>query len=302
MSHERESKTEGKGFAGLSSLVSDVDVTSPSAPCTQSASVAPDNGNDLLPTRSLPTTRPGIEEPTQSSAGGSSEGKWMVGLALAIIGVLWLVGEFDATKTPNVPTQSPPARISSPSDSSQIQWLPASQPRSLPRPTESKPPVAQSLVLSREQIRYCLAEDIRLDGARSAINTRIDYDVDRFNAMVNDYNSRCGNFRYRNNALKDAQRDLDPFRSQIQLEGRSRFTQLASESPAASVYPDATVQAVQRRLNELGYEAGPPDGLMGRRTRSAILSFQKDMGMTQDGQADRDLLAVLNMFTPAENR
>src|SRR3546814_3909187 len=56
----------------------------------------------------------------------------------------------------------------------------------------------------------------------------------------------------------------------------------------------ATVQAIQRRLNELGYEAGTADGLMGRRTSSAIVAFQRDMGLTQDGQPGGDLLALLN--------
>src|SRR3546814_1009207 len=70
-------------------------------------------------------------------------------------------------------------------------------------PTGSKPPVGQNLVLSSEQIRYCLAEDIRMDGAKSAINNYSDYDVDRFNAMVADYNSRCGSFRYRSGARSE---------------------------------------------------------------------------------------------------
>jgi hypothetical protein len=44
-----------------------------------------------------------------------------------------------------------------------------------------------------------LAEDIRMDGAKSALNNYIDADVDRFNAMVADYNSRCSSFKYQTN-------------------------------------------------------------------------------------------------------
>src|SRR3546814_16602388 len=85
----------------------------------------------------------------------------------------------------------------------------------------------------------------------------------RFNAMVADYNSRCGRFRYRSGALERARRDVEPYRGQLQAEGRSRFARgpstgsLSAPAPApapapARPAPDATVQAIQRKLNELG--------------------------------------------------
>ncbi|EPA7683105.1 MULTISPECIES: peptidoglycan-binding protein [Pseudomonas] len=170
------------------------------------------------------------------------------------------------------------------------------------RPTEAKPPVGQNLVLSREQIRYCLAEDIRMDGAKSAINNYIDADVARFNAMVADYNSRCSSFQYQTNNrgrndLNSAQRDIEPFRSQLQSEGRSRFARsptgaLSPQTPSRPT-PDATVQAIQRKLNELGYKAGAADGLMGRGTRSAVIAFQQDRGLAATGVADQALLLQL---------
>ena len=171
------------------------------------------------------------------------------------------------------------------------------------RPTEAKPPVGQNLVLSREQIRYCLAEDIRMVGAKSAINNYIDADVARFNAMVADYNSRCSSFQYQTNNrgrndLNSAQRDIEPFRSQLQSEGRSRFDRspstgsLSVPEPSRPA-PDATVQAIQRKLIELGYDAGTADGLMGRGTRSAVIAFQQDRGLAATGEADQALLLQL---------
>jgi hypothetical protein len=76
-------------------------------------------------------------------------------------------------------------------------------------------------VFSIAQIHYCLAEDIRLESAKSAANNYIDSDVDRFNAMVADYNSRCSSFQYQTNNrgrndLNSAQRNIEPFRSQLQ--------------------------------------------------------------------------------------
>jgi peptidoglycan hydrolase-like protein with peptidoglycan-binding domain len=147
-------------------------------------------------------------------------------------------------------------------------------------------------------MRYCLAEDIRMESAKSALNNYIDSDVDRFNAMVADYNSRCGSFRYRSGALESARRDIEPYRSQLQSEGRSRFARSpptgSLSTPAASrPAPDARVQAIQRKLNELGYEAGTADGLMGRGTHSAIIAFQQDRGLATTGVADQALLHQL---------
>lgn len=135
------------------------------------------------------------------------------------------------------------------------------------RPTEAKPPVGQNLVLSREQIRYCLAEDIRIDGAKSAINNYIDADVDRFNTMVADYNSRCSSFQYQTNNrgrndLNSAQRDIEPFRSQLQSEGRSRFARVSTGSlstPAPTrANQSAAVSSIQDRatvgLESLTYD------------------------------------------------
>jgi hypothetical protein len=117
----------------------------------------------------------------------------VLGIA-AVIGVLWLIGQSNKNTTSPAPAYSPPAQSTAPS------YSPPVQPQVPSRPQESKPPVGQDLAFSTAQIRYCLAEDIRMDGAKSAVNNYIDSDVDRFNAMVADYNSRCGSFRYRSGA------------------------------------------------------------------------------------------------------
>ena len=83
--------------------------------------------------------------------------------------------------------------------------------------------MGQGLVFSIGQIRYCLAEDIRIEGAKSVLNNYSNSEVDRFNAMVDDYNSRCANFRYRSGVLESARRDIQPYWSQLQAEGRSRL-------------------------------------------------------------------------------
>src|SRR3546814_5276904 len=66
--------------------------------------------------------------------------------------------------------------------------------------------------------------------------------------------------------------------------------------------PDATVQAIQRKLNELGYSAGPADGLMGRGTRAAIIAFQQDRGLAATGVADQALLLQLQQAPTRSSR
>jgi hypothetical protein len=55
-------------------------------------------------------------------------------------------------------------------------------------------------------------------------------------------------------------------------------------------YDDATVAAVQRRLGELGYDAGIVDGVVGPQTRAAIAAFQSTHGMVVDGAITTRLL------------
>lgn len=203
-SGEEQGKAQGKGFAGLSSLVSDVDTPlpvvkkEPAGDTGASTSTGPWSSKAAQP---QPSPRRTYQEPPQPSPGFSG-GKWLLGIAV-VIGGIWLVGE--ANKRPSSPAPTP------------------QRPQVQSRPEEARPPVGQGLVLSISQIRYCLAEDIRIEGAKSVLNNYSNSEVDRFNAMVDDYNSRCANFRYRSGTLESARRDIQPYWSQLQAEGRSRL-------------------------------------------------------------------------------
>lgn len=307
---EEQNKANCRGFAGLSSLVSDVDTSLP-PPAKQEAATsdAASNAERRAASESQqpepqPKQQPyqaASEQPYQAPSqqpSGSSTGKWVLGAAV-VIGVLWLTGEADKSPSSPAPAYSPPARSTTPSYSA----APA-QPRVPTRPEETKPPVGQDLILSTSQIHYCLAEDVRMDAAKAVLNNYSDSDVDRFNAMVADYNSRCGSFRYRSGALESARRDVDPHRSQLQAEGRSRFARSTTtgslSAPATPTQPiaDETVRTVQQKLNELGYNAGPADGLMGPRTRAAIVEFQQDRGLAVTGTANQTLVSQLQQAPP----
>lgn len=184
------------------------------------------------------------------------------------------------------------------------------KPQVASRPTEEKPPVGTGLVFTDAQVRYCLAESIRIEGARSIASGWSQPEVDSFNKIVADYNSRCSNFSYHSGALESARREVELSRKELQSEGRSRFASspsTGSSSTPSSQPPKATVRMIQRKLNELGYQAGPVDGLMGKGTRSAIITFQRDSGLAATGVADEALLLQLQQAPartptiPAEN-
>ncbi|MGL1833606.1 peptidoglycan-binding domain-containing protein [Rhodocyclaceae bacterium SMB388] len=82
---------------------------------------------------------------------------------------------------------------------------------------------------------------------------------------------------------------------------------LAGSHLSGSAYQVAqyssTVLGLQRELNQLGFDAGPADGLMGARTRSAIQAYQRDNQLLVDGQPTASLLshvrATAQSRTPA---
>lgn len=57
------------------------------------------------------------------------------------------------------------------------------------------------------------------------------------------------------------------------------------------------IRKAQDLLSKLGYEPGPIDGLMGRKTRKAIVNFQQDFGLPETGEVDDKLL---NQLTDAD--
>ncbi len=93
---------------------------------------------------------------------------------------------------------------------------------------ESKPaPGYASLSLS--EIRYCMAEDVRIaaqkteiDGLQNTDTDRFNRNVDGFNETVNDYNSRCSNRSIMASDRPTATSQVEAKRSQLETEGRSR--------------------------------------------------------------------------------
>jgi hypothetical protein len=91
---------------------------------------------------------------------------------------------------------------------------------------EERPSAGTSQRFSESQMRYCLSEEIRLDGAKSVVNRYAPSEVSRFNLMVTDYNERCGNFQYRPGTLETVRSEVEAHRSLLWAAGASVFGRL----------------------------------------------------------------------------
>lgn len=61
------------------------------------------------------------------------------------------------------------------------------------------------------------------------------------------------------------------------------------QSGAGPMMSGETIRSVQHKLNQLGFHAGPEDGMMGPQTLSAVTAYQAHMGITPDGVLTPDL-------------
>ena len=60
-------------------------------------------------------------------------------------------------------------------------------------------------------------------------------------------------------------------------------------------YQSSTVKKVQKKLNKLGYKCGTADGIYGTKTKNAIKDFQRDEGMTVNGEIKKALIKKLKI-------
>lgn len=135
--------------------------------------------------------------------------KWGIYASIAaIIGFFVIADEMD--RPSNRSTYQPAApRVETPTPT------PAPATRTA---VETMPPVGQGLTLNRSQIRYCVFQGQRLDIIRTLTTT--DYQIDRFNALIGDFNSRCSSFRYRSGDLSAAEREARENAADLRADAR----------------------------------------------------------------------------------
>ena len=76
-----------------------------------------------------------------------------------------------------------------------------------------KPLVGSDNVLNVAEIRWCVREQIRIEALQPLPTTNLQ--IDEFNELVSDYNSRCGSYRYTRGSLARARQEVEQHRSEI---------------------------------------------------------------------------------------
>ena len=252
MTVDEERPSEERGFAGLSAMVSDVrgairngeqppSSSKAATPLNQTVSAgqsdsrqeprADESGSTAVPIQAARPEHTGVKpnrvpDPIvpQVSRTEPSAAKWLLGLG-AVVGVVWLLsqnaGTPPSTSSRSVlpPSGGAPTSSYAPS-SSQSSGGTNQVPQQL---VETRPPIGSENVLGPAEIRYCLSEDVRLGAAKEVVNSYVAAEVEMFNAMVADYNSRCSHFRYRHGALESARSEVELVRRALQQEGMARF-------------------------------------------------------------------------------
>ena len=81
------------------------------------------------------------------------------------------------------------------------------------------------------------------------------------------------------------------------IDLKANFAPIGSWSktfdPGETITTRDIVASVQKALGKLGYDVGTPDGIAGKKTQDAIKAFEGATGMSQVGQINPRLLAVL---------
>lgn len=214
------------GFAGLASMVSDVDdivaqeicnaekISKPQAAVATSAvAPSPASANTSSP-------QPQHRNSSESEKPNNKGRNWIIGLAV-IAGVYWFANRPDDTSSSSTSDISSSTYSATTDTSSTINSSSASE--SETSPVEQTPPVGTNLILSRAQIQYCLAEGIRLEAARGVLNPQNNSDTKLFNEYVDDYNRRCSSYRYHQSDYDNANLDVKQRQYEYQNEGRARF-------------------------------------------------------------------------------
>lgn len=212
--NNQDKSRKSRGFSGLSSMVTDVssieehdaqpserDVkhTDPSSAIDGAAVNEP---NSEQRTSSENET---FSDYRQTRKPLSPHAKWLIG-GLIVVGLIWLLNSGGKT-----------------SGTAQQSYI------------EDLPPVGSGLVLTTPQVRYCVSENIRLDALNQLVDPYNHARVDLYNTFINDYNSRCSNYKYRSGVLESVKKEAEARRFLLEQEGRSYFV-----SPEKGSVPSAS--------------------------------------------------------------
>ena len=230
------------GFAGLNSLVSDVESDLP-APTNHQASTVATNADATSGVESgkasghqdVPISSTDEPPRSEGSSSSSSGARWAVGLALGI-GAILLLANIDNKNSAPSSSPSPAPVVSAPSQD-------VSQNSGLESLVEEMPPVGQNLVLSVPQVRWCVYEKARMEMMKELATEG--QEITAFNTYVSRYNARCAQFRYKQGILAAIEGELSQQGRRLQSEGAERILALRSSPGIPEKHDAASAQLRQ---------------------------------------------------------
>lgn len=87
---------------------------------------------------------------------------------------------------------------------------------------EEMPPIGNDITLTNNQIRFCLSEKIRIEAWETNVNTYSDISVNTFNKNVENFNIRCSSYRYKKYVMETVRREVEARRAELYAEGLSK--------------------------------------------------------------------------------
>lgn len=230
MTDSESNKKRAKGFAGLSSMVSDVSEDAARAPAAPEATPRVSQATESLPLQYPASAKPKPAQAELSPAARSSKtGLAWIAAGIAVF-VIWMTssGSGDSSQPPL--TQSQPATTFLPDAA-----IGAATNADLATSDEQVPPVGRNIVLGIAQIRWCKREKIRINAIENVINNAYEREVGIFNARIDDYNSRCAEFRYRQGQVEQVERELATQQESIASTSKTEWIQARAGTSAPLV-------------------------------------------------------------------
>lgn len=187
-----------RGFAGLTALASTISAESTTAP--EPVSVAPHSD-------------PGPTKVVLHQGRSTGPGFWTGSRKTRVV----LIAGICVAAYLSLRPQSPPY-ASDPILSANPRETPARSSASM-----KIPPVGNDMVFSVAEIRYCLAEVIRLDHIDANTDSKREVHVRNSNLRIDDYNSRCARYRHRASDMTVAKADVEAMRAALQSEAAEQM-------------------------------------------------------------------------------
>jgi peptidoglycan hydrolase-like protein with peptidoglycan-binding domain len=108
-----------------------------------------------------------------------------------------------------------------------------------PRPVrnfvEEMPPIGTDRNFSEGNIRYCMFQKVRLEIIQPRISTN--YESGEFNRLVDDYNSRCGSYRYIRSDRNAVEAELIQKRPDLMFQAERILSEWRPRQPGAQSVP-----------------------------------------------------------------